>query len=571
MGRKLEQLTRGDHKETIHFPLGSTRARRRQWRPNKEANEVVAEQQPPRQPRRTKVDRVESIRNLFRRSRSWDSAKDLEDLPPTPRPIPDHTQDDESTTKATSGSASRPTNTPGDNLYESLKDMSDTPSGTPVSGLYRSASTSLLPGCEAGVHEPEVEETPGEVEGDSGGGTGCGTVVAVEAEKAARKGQFPYAFLRSRLTSVAEEQQQTGSVVSGARTVVGAGSEECGDSGRGSSTDVRTSYSETDTKSSFSENSDTKSSCSDTSHTRWARDHDEDDDEDETGKEGVVRGVGVRGGACRGSVITRPGPRDVVSPIPAPTGFGDGDFVVTVRVAGDGDPGCSSVYIHPEDTNTPTPTTTTPTTPSPPSDTEKEVPKKVKTRRGSVKVGVGGAGLTDEEKLEAIVVTTTSGSCCRHCGTHQAHPPQAPLRRRPRPQARHHARLSCPAPPSPLYEAIYPDESRRASLDLEADLELERARRRHSRSASLDRTESWRWGEGAVEGGYDRRPPSLSRSALPQPPSAPRSFRLVRLVKGAPGEGLGLYIAGRRSLGYLIAHILPGGLTHRSVITHSVS
>lgn len=573
MGKKLEQLTRGEGKEHIHFPLGSTRSRRRNWRPNKDVEALPGaagsrgSKTVARQPRKTKVDRVESIRNLFRRSRSWDSAKDLED-DPVQRTLP---LGDEPGVDGVRGHADDP-----NNMYESLKDMngsncrSDAGSGKV---LYRSASTSLLPGCEAGVESDEREDVVvvvPEVECDT---------KASEGEKSTRKGQFPYAFLRSRLTSVAEEQATA--------------RDECGDSGRGtgshcgSISDVRTSY---------SENSDSKSSCSDSSSdNKWSREGEEEEEEEDRVRDKVVN----KDTAERSEQVpAKPAARDVVSPIPAPTGFGDGDFVVTVRVAGAcpgagaGDARSSSVYIERE----------------PDKGEAAEGAGKARQPGPTGKAAGGGSPmLTDEEKLLAQL-----GDCCYHCGNPQDAPPP-PVRRRPPTKSRTHVRLSCPAPDSPadaLYEAIYPEDSyaRRASLDLDrldpllerverldgvtrleaqgregrtADLHVE-ARRRYSRSASLDRAESWRWSDALLAedgdidctyseaGGRRRRAPSLPRPGPPpqvapqqHPPLAAKSFRLVRLVKEEADEGLGLYISGQRTLGYLIAHIIPGGLTDR--------
>lgn len=581
MGKKLEQLTRGDGKEHIHFPLGSTRSRRRNWRPNKEIEALPGAagsrggKAATRQPRKAKVDRVESIRNLFRRSRSWDSAKDLED---------DASPRGAQLGEERGGERVKDLSEDPDNMYESLKDMgSSEPGGGKV--LFRSASTSLLPGCEAGVDSDEREDVVTEIECES---------KASDVEKSARKGQFPYAFLRSRLSSVAEEQATA--------------RDECGDSGRGtgshcgSISDVRTSYSEnSDSKSSFSENSDTKSSCSDSSSdNKWSREGEEEEDEEEE-RTGAVRNkviVEQELETRNEQVTAKPSARDIVSPIPAPSGFGDGDFVVTVRVAGacpgaragTGDALTSSVYIERD----------------PGQDPAGDGASKPKHRRPSGKAASGGAMLTDEEKLLA-----RCGDCCRHCGLSQDAPPP-PVRRRPRTQSRTQVRLSCPVTDDPggdaLYETIFPEDTfmRRASLDLDclssrldrvdcldglkriepqsresraADLQAE-TKRRYSRSASLDRAESWRWSDVLLaedgdidctysEAGNRRRAPSLPRpgppvhSAPPQPPLSSKTFRLVRLVKEDAEEGLGLYISGQRTMGYVVAQIIPGGLTDR--------
>ncbi|XP_042224742.1 uncharacterized protein LOC121868324 isoform X2 [Homarus americanus] len=584
MGKKLEQLTRGESKEHIHFPLGSTRTRRRNWRPNKDAETLPAaatkDAKPaPRQPRRAKVDRVESIRNLFRRSRSWDSAKDLEDLPAARV-----TNTSDSSADGAKGLADDP-----DNVYESLKDVDNEPVGMKHSVLFRSASTSHLPSCDVSVEVESESRVEGTAEGGEELGEGECEGKTNESDKSTKKGQFPYAFLRSRLTSVAEEQATA--------------RDECGDSGRGtgshcgSISDVRTSYSETsDSKSSFSENSDTKSSCSDSSDNKWVREEEEEDGED------TVRGE--EGGSARVSRgeagDTKSSARDVVSPIPAPTGFGDGDFVVTVRVQGTAgeDARSSTVYIQREASEG-----------CGDHVSRKSKPLKQTTESklgGSVK-GVGSLPLlTDEEKLRA-----RKGECCHHCHRCSDHlQPQEgslpPVKWRPRSQPRLHTRMSYPASSSSvdtLYEVIYPEDAypKRASLDLDRLDRLDRlnrlerfdrlarddrvidnvleTRRRYSRSASLDRAESWRWRDSVVtedcdtdsvysETGYRRRAPSLPRptptpASLPQPPLTNKSFRLVRLVKEDADEGLGLYISGQRTLGYVIAHILPGGLTDR--------
>ncbi|XP_066960649.1 uncharacterized protein [Macrobrachium rosenbergii] len=621
MGKKLEQLTRGESKEHIHFPLGSTRTRRRNWRPGKENSDSSASINPkgvshsssaPRQPRKAKVDRVESIRNLFRRSRSWDSAKDLEDLPaPRVGAKPDSTTAEGATT----------TPHEHDNVYESLKDVEDIGGALKGTLLFRSASTSHLPSCEVGLDvntESERTTAVGTVADGSAEGSGVGVEEigdvgecegkTSESEKSAKKGQFPYAFLRSRLTSVAEEQATA--------------REECGDSGRGtgshcgSISDVRTSYSETsDSKSSFSENSDSKSSCSDSSESKWVQEEEEEDEreenerrrrrrrEEETASRGGRDGGGGGGG---GGNLKLASSRDVISPIPAPSGFGDGDFVVTVRVKGisEGDSRSSSVYIKGDNSDAALDENELRKIRMDRYVTKKLLSNKSE-KKHSFSKSVGSQPLmTDEEKLRA-----RTGDCCHHChhcGDHlQQHNVQgSPLpliRRRPRSQPRLHNRMSYPTSSSvdALYEAIYPEDScsKRSSLDLDRlvglnrferlervnrdDLVLDHAydpRRRYARSASLDRAESWRWRDAMLEDfdgesiageiGYRRRAPSLSRpiptpAILPQAPVTNKTFRLVRLVKDDTDEGLGLYISGQRALGYIIAHILPGGLTDR--------
>ncbi|ROT73361.1 hypothetical protein C7M84_008198 [Penaeus vannamei] len=438
MGKKLEQLTRGESKEHIHFPLGSTRTRRRNWRPNKDAETPTsgAKDAAPtgaRQPRRAKVDRVESIRNLFRRSRSWDSAKDLEDLPPAPRVAKAAPEASPAGGSPKSAAADDP-----DNVYESLKDMDREPAN----------------------------------------------------DRATKKGQFPYAFLRSRLTSVAEEQATA--------------REECGDSGRGtgshcgSISDVRTSYSETsDSKSSFSENSDTKSSCSDS---------------------------------------------DIISPIPAPTGFGDGDFVVTVRVKGSAaDEGRSSVYIKPEGSRAARKLSSD--LGAAPQGSEKKV--------GGGKGGGGRPLLTDEEKLRAR--TGECCQHC-HCGDGPHPPIRRRPRSQPRLYARMSYPASSTSSDGLYEAIYPEDaHSKRASLDLERldrldrlnridrferdDRGLETAydqRRRYSRSASLDRAETT--ATRASDSTSSASAPSLRHRPHP-PRRTHRQVRGRRLAEGFGDEG----------------------------------
>ena len=47
-----------------------------------------------------------------------------------------------------------------------------------------------------------------------------------------------------------------------------------------------------------------------------------------------------------------------------------------------------------------------------------------------------------------------------------------------------------------------------------------------------------------------------------------REFKVVRLQRSAPAEELGIFIAKTQlseqgSAGYLVAHVVPGGLAHR--------
>ena len=573
MGRKLEQLTRGDSKEHIHFPLGSTRIRRRNWKPSRESD-IETSSQDSRQPRRTKVDRVESIRNLFRRSRSWDSAKTLED-----QPLKENEMINRDRSLDTIG-LPLAQNEEADNLYESLKDPKTedqnkcSHSGTkPI--LYRSASTSHIPLMESDLNEAPVDD---HYDNDQNIDEGKSII---NSEKVVKKGQFPYAFLRSKLTSVEEEHSSI--------------RDECGDSGRGtgshcgSISDIRTSYSETsDSKSSFSESSDAKSSCSDSSDGKSVR----GEDIEESNEKGV------------NSVQSR---SNVLSPIPAPTGFGDTDFVVTVRVDGE-KPKQNTVYIKLDQNNT-----------------EEETESLNKLKNNTKK---GQSHLTDEEKL--LAKSTDCCHRCLHCSklTNKScteDPPVSYVRRRTMSQPRPYTRVSYPVSSSikndGIYEAIFPQDKhiQRTSLDLnilgarldklshlnninprlgKLDPRLDKmeiskfeslekvkissheTHKRDLRSSSLDRTESWRWlssiekqeNEGIYysdSSSYRRRAPSLPRSTpttvlLPQTPLSNKTFKLVRLIKEESDE-LGLFISGRRTLGYTIAHIQPGGLTDRYV------
>ncbi|CAL4064809.1 unnamed protein product, partial [Meganyctiphanes norvegica] len=571
MGRKLEQLKRGDGKDSIHFPLGSTRIRQGSFRPNKEDeifSSEVSTREVLRQPRRAKVDRVESIRNLFRRSRSWDSAKDLDDT----------IQVNVDTTKGVSIDTIK---SYVDNVYESLQDVNDDNSQI-KSSLFRSVSTSHLPTSDSLGEEAIADLDVNECKSKIG-----------DTDKNGKKGQFPYAFLRSRLISVAEEQQQQ------QRQQQVLDREECGDSGHGTDShcgsicDIRTSYSETsESKSSFSENSDTKSSCSDSSESKWTCEENEGEYE-----EIEVRRIESTNETSKYCSKKKSG--DVGSPIPAPSGFGDGDFVVAIHVTGKGKE-CqqSSIYISPET-------------------------GKAKCREKTInKIKTGSPShnhlnsKTDDEKVLA------RGECCQHCH-HCGEKVQrgslsvSSIQRRPRSQPRLHSHISYPQTSlvgDEVYEAIFPKDEqyhKRASLDLDrldsrpenferyertqhigasyvlfdhiGHQQLIEAtpldpRRRYARSASLDRAEPWRWrdtlshdvsqGNTAYTDSYCRHTPSLSQLSpapviLPKPPATNKTFRMVRLVKTGHDEGLGLFISGQISIGYVIAHILPDGLTDR--------
>ena len=518
MGRKLEQLTRGDSKEHIHFPLGSTRSKKKSKfiRDSTEKdilNDIDTISQDARQPRKAKVDRVESIRNLFRRSRSWDSAKDLDDIP---------VKDDITSTSCdllnTSVSNEEADVVEQENEYESINTEKDASGHV---SLYRSASTSVLPVTSISFTNSDIRDSTADlIEKLS---DTCGE----DIDKSGKKGNFPYAFLRSRLTSVAEE-----------RTVVAR--DECGDSGRGtgsqcgSISDIRTSYSEnSDTKSSFSESSDNKSSCSESSH----REEDEKPEKEAT------------------SSIS--GSRSTVSPIPAPNGFGDSDYVITVKVDGNVTPTSTSVYVNNSCQN----------------DSEgKEKASKITYN------GVSNCrrpSLTDEEKLQQL--DTNPCSHCPHCGqiklmnssdsTHSL----LPIKRRPKSQIKQRPRTIGSNIPSTqsVYEAIFPLESKRSSLNVDTldtrlhgcsglgatqnNFSLDVAQGdtcQTSRGSSLDRSGSWRQinssgtcgssggGGGGMGDGmlcslsttnrYRRRAPSLPR--VPLLPQVRNIYNIILLI-----------------------------------------
>ncbi|CAL4120531.1 unnamed protein product, partial [Meganyctiphanes norvegica] len=107
--------------------------------------------------------------------------------------------------------------------------------------------------------------------------------------------------------------------------------------------------------------------------------------------------------------------------------------------------------------------------------------------------------------------------------------------------------------------------------------------RHYARSASLDLAELWYCrddltiddsdGNTAYTDNYCHRVPSLSQPppasvSLPQPPAKNKTFRMVRLVKCERDEGLGLFISGQISIGYVIAHIIPDELTDRDGRLH---
>ncbi|CAL4191189.1 unnamed protein product, partial [Meganyctiphanes norvegica] len=583
MGRKLEQLTRGDGKEHIHFPLGSTRIRRGNFRPNKDleiSSSTVKSKEVPRQPRKAKVDRVESIRNLFRRSRSWDSAKDLDDTLPLY----------EDPTKGVSVDTIK---LDIENIYESLQDVNDD-ANMIKSSLFRSASTSHLPTVHSlvGFNSDDGEEAVLEMDvSDCDSKTG-------DLDKNGKKGQFPYAFLRSRLISVAEEQKQH------QHQQQAIAREECADSGRGTGSysgsicDLRTSYSETsDAKSSFSENSDTKSSCSESSESKWINEENEGEIEEVVDKR--IMSIDATDRHC---ATKKPG--KTVPSIPAPSGFGDGDFVVTVKVLGEGkEIQHSSIHISSETEDT--------------KCKEKQITK-IKTKSPDHN---HLTSKTDDEKVRA------RGECCHHCHhcgerVRRGGPSVLSIPRRPRSQPRLHSRMSYPQASlagDAAYEALYSENDnyhKRNSLDLDSlDSRLEKIERYervchigesyvpldysgeqhlvektpldphkyYGRSASLDRAELWRWrdaltindsdGNTAYTDNYCHRVPSLSQPSpasvsLPQPPATNKTFRMVRLVKSDCDEGLGLFISGQISIGYVIAHILPDGLTDRDARLH---
>ena len=488
MGRKLEQLTRGDSKEHIHFPLGSTRSKKKSGYVKSTKEDLLPEptqcdldssSQDPRQPRKAKIDRVESIRNLFRRSRSWDSAKDLDDVPT-----------DDVTSTSCDLLTTHDTTDSLDPNYEFIENSDNSEKSKNV--LYRSASTSVLSTHVNAANE--MKEPGNEIS------VKLSDPIGEEVEKSGKKGSFPYAFLRSRLTSVAEERATS--------------REECGDSGRGTSSqcgsisDIRTSYSENSDSKSFSESSDSKSSCSESSNR-------EDDYQEEKTEEVVVSST----------------TRSVASPIPAPSGFGDSDYVVTVKVEGENViPTPTSVYV---------------------KDNSESI-------TANPQSAISLKSQTDEEKLRAL----DTGGCrhCPHCGHMKLKADESsllPVRRRHKSHAKQRPRTisSNIASQDSLYETIFPaPDNKRSSLSIEAlDNRLQQQQQQHhssrlsialqnnslesqnseghnSRSASLDRTASWRLSSADVcgrkesnEGSlcpisngnrYRRRAPSLPRVSM---------------------------------------------------------
>ncbi|KAF2352190.1 PDZ domain [Trinorchestia longiramus] len=610
MGRKLEQLTRGDSREHIHFPLGSTRSKR-----NKNSNtskttaaqsgdvpksSAISKEQindtdyncqdSSRVPRKAKVDRVESIRNLFRRSRSWDSSKDLDDVP-----TKDVNEQTSTSCDLLSTAAAERHGTMESNDYECMTLCPDNTTSDRPNLLYRSASTSVLPVSSSNSSCSPTSSTTNNINSNSETAATDGSSAKFSeestdgSEKTVKKGSFPYAFLRSRLTSVAEE-----------RPLV---REECGDSGRGtgsqcgSVSDIRTSYSENSDSKSFSESSDSKSSCSESSN------RDEYDHEDH----GTSKSEKVE---CKPEET-----RKVLSPIPAPSGFGDNDYVVTVKIDGDVTRSATSIYIKGDDDSVFT------------SSDDFKISKNAVEQSTNVKIP-----MTDEEKLLALGPTNCHK--CPHCnqlkiskvGDNYSH---LPVRRRQQSQAKPRPRTigSSQYSSESMYEAIYPGAealSKRSSLNIDIlDSRLHRVSRLgpvvstqtatadegplpsslcskitpstassprpltpNSRSSSLDRTESWRLQSKAeedksfsredeaddanlssiIEGTnrYRRRAPSLPRvPQLTHSTLASKTFRLVRLVKERPTEDLGLQVLGRKNEGYFISSIKPGSLTDR--------
>ena len=421
MGRKLEQFKRGDSREQIHFPLGSSWSKKSSKRlkdPTSRKEEIDPAEDScsldTRQARKAKIDRVESIRNLFRRSRSWDSAKDLDDVPPEKSNIISTSCD---LLSSGEGRGQEDFSIPAlsETRYESLEPTCE--ERISPSSLFRSDSIVTLP---ASLHHPDSDVKESRLE----------ALEKVndfndEGEKSEKKGNFPYAFLRSRLTAVTEE-----------RNVVAR--DECADSGRGtgsqcgSVSDIRMSYSENSDTKSFSESSDSKSSCSDSSHR-------EEDEQELKAPEPTIKESS----------------RSPLSPIPAPTGFGDGDYVVTLKVEGNVTPSSTSVYINGDDKDEQT------------LEIDSSLPNIA--QESQLKIP-----LTDEEKLKAI----DSSGChhCTHCGKLKVNDTSSskPVRRRLKSLSSQRPKtLSTFLPVTEsLYESIYPSMdiqgSRNRSYDAES-------------------------------------------------------------------------------------------------------
>ncbi|XP_069672186.1 uncharacterized protein [Periplaneta americana] len=128
---------------------------------------------------------------------------------------------------------------------------------------------------------------------------------------------------------------------------------------------------------------------------------------------------------------------------------------------------------------------------------------------------------------------------------------------------------------------------RSASQDQQHVLPTE-SRRSPQRAASLDRREVFRRFGGDLElTEKQRRRQRLCVASLSSPPQTPppvpphgegsmpqkiggsrREFKVVRLQRSEPGEGLGIFIAKTQlseqgSCGYVVAHVVPGGLADR--------
>lgn len=552
MGRKLEQLTRGDSKDHIHFPLGSTRSRKRNYKPNKESKESIPDHSlDSHQSRKAKIDRVESIRNLFRRSRSWDSAKDLDDVAG-----PDLGEDQKRNTApnpmsgATSSSLSNPSM-----LYEP-SNLSHSLSAGNSLNLYRSISTSQIPMSEENV---VTEYTSDEIIT-----TEIDNIECKDGDKnEKKKSQFPYAFLRSKLSSVSEELANC--------------RDECDDSGRGtesccgSITDVRTSYSENSDSKSFSESYD-KSSCSEL--------FDDKSVKEEESECAMPNSSEVDDDSAQ--MPESESPQNDVS-----SGFNGPDYVVTLKVEGKKKKSKCPGFSNPESNQWNVWTQGS------------EFPCLAAKTEGL---------MTDEEKLRA------RSDCCRHCkrcGTSREN-----KRKKNASSAKFSSRSYSKASPltsSGLVEAndnlasLYPRNfnPKRTSLDLEllhkrmeklekaipglkvidskynlfnyntTKLLCEHAATRLPRSLSLDRAETWqnRLDDSDTESltslnsPYKRKTPFPPKTApslfLSQSPLSSKNFKLIRLIKDKEDEELGLLINGRKNQGYIVAQIQGGSVAFR--------
>lgn len=548
MGRKLEQFTRSDSKDQIHFPLGSTRSRKRNYTLNQEvAPSPSTVLQVDHQARKPKIDRVESIRNLFKRSRSWDSSKDLDDC--------DHIPKVSTKSKTNSPAARILMNRKKNNAQkQSVHDSSSVnlhPNENNI--LYRSVSTSFLP----------LSDDRGSCGTNSTLNRNCD--IERDFSEKDKKGQFPYAFLRSKLSSVSEE--------------FGSLKDECGDSGRGtesfcgSVSDVRTSYSEnSDSKSSsFSEPFDKVLSYSDVLETKFAKKH-----------EGLK--ISATNDYCSvSSKLTFSEENDEKSKVSTKK-QPENEFVLTLKVEGKAT----------EENETPQDHWILW------SDESKDKEKEFSSLKNANL-------LTDEEKILVRSQKCDHCFCCKSLGGCN--------------ENKFHSLATSAIQPysiSNLYISSCLDDekscstearalnSRRTSLDLEYlhkrmesiekvipklkqleskcsqlssfsknQLVTEKPSHRYQRSLSLDRSESWQCSLDITDK-MDLSKSHLSSSITPrtnlQKPkssfllshstSSNKVFRLIRIVKD-PSLDLGLLITGHRSQGYVIAYIEPGSVTDK--------